>query len=343
MKIIQVGYGYWGESWMQFIADDPDTELAALVVRNGEKLRLAKEKWNLSDDQCFTDYDQALAVEADLVLIVLPHCEHIPFARRAVLAGKDVLIEKPLCDDFQEAKDFWRWMAGRKERVFVSQNYRYRQELWQMRRGFSGEELGALQFIQLTYRAGMTTDTREHEWNIQGWRGRQVNMLCYEVCIHHFDMLRFLVGADVRRVYCTGWTPAWGLTDGPESIFVNLEFENGVNAQIAAHGCSVGAPTGFFGNWQVQGAKGLLCWTAGEGLVLHPAADHPGTIPDAESCGLPGFDRAGVLRELHRAMAGESSTLPDLGDHLRSLAISEAVLRSTRERRVVGMAELLQD
>lgn len=275
MKIIQVGYGYWGESWMQFIADDPDTELAALVVRNGEKLRLAKEKWNLSDDQCFTDYDQALAVEADLVLIVLPHCEHIPFARRAVLAGKDVLIEKPLCDDFQEAKDFWRWMAGRKERVFVSQNYRYRQELWQMRRGFSGEELGALQFIQLTYRAGMTTDTREHEWNIQGWRGRQVNMLCYEVCIHHFDMLRFLVGADVRRVYCTGWTPAWGLTDGPESIFVNLEFENGVNAQIAAHGCSVGAPTGFFGNWQVQGAKGLLCWTAGRAWSSIPPRTTP--------------------------------------------------------------------
>lgn len=39
MKIIQVGYGYWGESWLQFIADDPNSELAALVVRTPETLK----------------------------------------------------------------------------------------------------------------------------------------------------------------------------------------------------------------------------------------------------------------------------------------------------------------
>lgn len=234
-------------------------------------------------------------------------------------------------------------MSGRRERVFVSQNYRYRDELWQMRQGFSGEALGPLQFIQLTYRAGMTTDPREHEWNVQGWRGKQTNMLCYEICIHHFDMLRFLTGADVRKVYCTGWTPSWGLTKGPESIFLNLEFENGVNAQFAAHTCSVGAPTEFYGDWQVQGTKGLVCWTGKEGLRLCPAADQPGTIPAAGECGVPGFDRAGVLRELARARAGKASTLPDLADHLQSLAVSAAALLSAGEGRAVALRELFDD
>lgn len=342
MKIIQVGCGYWGESWLQFIAEDPQAELAALVSNRESDLEMAKEKHGLAAGQCFMDYEEALQkAEADLVLIVVPHGSHISFAKKAVSAGKDVLIEKPLCDDLEEAKEFAQWMRGRKERVFVSHNYRYRQELWQMKKGVSGGDLGSLQFVQLTYRAGLTTDPKEHEWNIQGWRGQQVNMLCYEICIHHFDMLRFLAGSNVRRLYCSGWTPRWGLTKGPESIFVNLEFENGVHALVSAHSCSVGGQTEFQGNWQVQGAKGLVKWISGEGLKIDPAADHPGRLPKPEETGFPGFDRAGVLSELHRALSGKPSTLPTLEDNLQTLAISTAALLSAKERRAVELKELL--
>ena len=48
---------------------------------------------------CFTDIDEALKVDADVVIIVMPHYAHIEFAKKAVLAGKNVLIEKPLCDN----------------------------------------------------------------------------------------------------------------------------------------------------------------------------------------------------------------------------------------------------
>ena len=116
MRIIQVGYGYWGESWMQFIADDPEAELAALCVKTEKSLERAKAKWNLPDEKCFTDYDEALKVDADVVIIVMPHYAHVEFAKKAVLAGKNVLIEKPLCDDLDEAKEFYRWLQGRPER-----------------------------------------------------------------------------------------------------------------------------------------------------------------------------------------------------------------------------------
>ena len=99
MKIIQLGYGYWGESWIDFINKDPDSELAALCVKTEKTLSKAKEKWDLPDSMCFTDIDEALKVDADVVIIVMPHYAHIEFAKKAVLAGKNVLIEKPLCDD----------------------------------------------------------------------------------------------------------------------------------------------------------------------------------------------------------------------------------------------------
>ena len=130
IRVIQVGYGYWGESWVQYLRDDPNFELAALVVRTEETLQKARVKWKLPNSICFTDYDEALKLDADLVIIVMPHYAHIEFARKAVEAGKNVLIEKPLCDDMDEAKEFAKWMRGRSERVFVSHNYRYREELW---------------------------------------------------------------------------------------------------------------------------------------------------------------------------------------------------------------------
>ena len=42
IRVIQVGYGYWGESWVQYLRDDPNFELAALVVRTEETLQKAK-------------------------------------------------------------------------------------------------------------------------------------------------------------------------------------------------------------------------------------------------------------------------------------------------------------
>lgn len=43
IKVIQVGYGYWGESWVQYLRDDPNYELTALVVRTEATLAKAKE------------------------------------------------------------------------------------------------------------------------------------------------------------------------------------------------------------------------------------------------------------------------------------------------------------
>lgn len=341
MKIIQVGYGYWGESWMEFINNDPNFELAALVVRTPETLKKAQEKWKLPDEMCFTDYDKALELEADIVIIVMPHYAHVEYARRAVLAGKNVLIEKPLCDDLDEAKEFVKWMEGRKEKVFVSQNYRFREELWRVREGVKNGELGSLHFVRLDYRTGMTTDPEEHVWNIQGWRGRQVCMQAYEVCIHHFDMFRFLTGSNVKCLYADGWNNPWSITNGPESFFINLEFENGVRVQFSNHMSSVGAPTEFQGNWQIQCSRGLITWNSGEELKIFPARDKPGIIPDGEAAKFPGFDRAGILVQLYAALHGEENDLPTLEDNINSLAIASAVLLSAKEHRVVQMSELL--
>lgn len=73
------------------------------------------------------------------MIVALPHKFHIPYAKKAVEAGKNVLIEKPLTDNIQEAEEFLEFMKGRNERAFVSQNYRFRPQLWQMKASFGDD------------------------------------------------------------------------------------------------------------------------------------------------------------------------------------------------------------
>ena len=67
MKIIQVGSSGWAAGWLEYIHNDPDCELAALVSRGGPNLDAAKEKWGIPDEVCCTDYDEALKREAELL------------------------------------------------------------------------------------------------------------------------------------------------------------------------------------------------------------------------------------------------------------------------------------
>ena len=50
MKIIQVGSSGWAAGWLEYIHNDPDCELAALVSRGGPNLDAAKEKGGIPDE-----------------------------------------------------------------------------------------------------------------------------------------------------------------------------------------------------------------------------------------------------------------------------------------------------
>jgi predicted dehydrogenase len=62
-----------------------------------------------------------------------------------------------------------------------------------------------------------------------------------------------------------------------------------------------------------------------------------------DAAGFPGFDRAGVLRDLAEAVEGRpTAALPTVEDNLRSLAMVFAAIRSLKEDRRVELREFLE-
>lgn len=83
-------------------AGDGGVEIVAADVMDGAAARLAEQNPGVtaaaSVDAVFDD------ASVDGVVLCVPTPAHAPLIRRALAAGKDFLVEKPLCEDFDEAK-----------------------------------------------------------------------------------------------------------------------------------------------------------------------------------------------------------------------------------------------
>lgn len=341
MKVIQVGSSGWAAGWLEYIHNEGDCELAALVSRGGPNLEAAKAKWSIPDELCLTDYDEALKKEAELVIVALPHKYHIEYAKKAVLAGKNVLIEKPLCDDLDEAMDFLRFMEGRTEKAWVSQNYRFRPQLWQMMASFGNEGIGRPSWANVVFRHGLTNlkNSERTAWQRKDWRREQTSLLFLEVAIHHFDMLRFVSGSNVKSVYARGWNPDWSDLNGVGAAFVLLEFENGFRANYSVTEKSIGFPTGYQCDWIMQTDKGAVKWENDEPNRLDMSLDDKGEL--RQDFFFPGKDRAGVLHDVRGQLEGKKGAVPTVFDNINSLAVSFAALRSIAEDRPVLLSEII--
>jgi len=338
-RIIQVGAGNWGQSWLQFVHDSKDWELAALVSRGGENLAKAKQKWSIPDDRIFSTLGEAIrATPSDAVLVTAYHALHVPLAIEALEAGRHVLVEKPLSDDFAQARNLVDVASRSGCGAWVCQNFRFREGIWRLRRSLTQGELGRLLALRVLFRR--STPAKPNPWP-QEWRRRQWSFLLNEITIHHFDMCRFVTGRDAEWVWCHGWALPWN-PDGPESVSAVVGLRDGPIMDYSGRIRALAGPNTLFdGDWLIETDRGCASW-AGQEPAWEPGKGEAGALLDAK--GFPGFDRGGVLTELAGAIEGRTpAILPTAEDNLKSLAMVFAAIRSSREGRKVELREILED
>lgn len=94
MKLAIVGSGKIVAEFLSFAADLDGVELVAIFGRSPQKLAALQASSGIA--KTYTDYPQCLAdPQIDTVYIALPNQLHYEFSRQALLAGKQVICEKP--------------------------------------------------------------------------------------------------------------------------------------------------------------------------------------------------------------------------------------------------------
>ncbi|HEX8635992.1 MAG TPA: bi-domain-containing oxidoreductase [Pyrinomonadaceae bacterium] len=162
---------------------------------------------------------------ANLIVIATRHDSHAPLARRALEAGRHVFVEKPLALNDEELDGVLAAAHASRGQLMVGYNRRFSPHARACAEAFAARR----EPLSILYRINAGRIPRTH-W-IQDPReggGRIIGEVC-----HFIDLMHFLTGAIVTRVYAEAVAGRNEETLDEDSIVVTLRFSDGSNGQIA--------------------------------------------------------------------------------------------------------------
>lgn len=145
VKVGVVGFGYWGPKLVRNFSEIAEADMAWVVDRDEGRLNKARSQYpNLI---VATDYDQMLASDVEAVVIATPIRTHYALARAALLAGKHVLVEKPITASSREAQELIRLAEARGLTLMVGHTFLYNNAVRLLREIVASGELGEVCYV----------------------------------------------------------------------------------------------------------------------------------------------------------------------------------------------------
>jgi predicted dehydrogenase len=190
LRIALVGAGARARIWRRVIDADPRTTLAGLADTDpaalaGETLPTAPTLEALLERS-----------PADAVLLATPPAGRGPQIAAACAARLPILAEKPLADSLAAATAHVAAADAAGVPIMVGLNFRYL-PVTRALKGLIADTLGPPEFARFTYERWRDG----HRPGINRYPLAMAQPMLWEQSIHHFDLLRFVYGAEpVRRL-----------------------------------------------------------------------------------------------------------------------------------------------
>lgn len=209
-----VGYGYWGPNLARNLDERPELALRALCDRDPSQRNAFGRRF--PQVPAVMDLSEVLsdpAVEA--IVIATPPQTHYPLARSALLAGRHVLVEKPLATSVADARELAALARARGLVLMPGHTFIYSPAVNAVRNLIRRGEVGDVHFV---------TSSRMNLGKYQA-----DGVVC-DLAPHDLSILLYWLGRPVVEVAARGRSV---LTSGvPETAFITLAFEGGTTANV---------------------------------------------------------------------------------------------------------------
>src|SRR5690242_1720114 len=139
-----IGAGYWGKN----LARNFHALGALRTLCDSDARTLAKHGSDFPDVTRASDIESILAdPQISSVAVAVPAVRHYAVAKAALLAGKDVFVEKPLCLDQAEGEELVRTAAECKRILMVGHLLQYHPCIQALQLLLAEGQLGQLYYI----------------------------------------------------------------------------------------------------------------------------------------------------------------------------------------------------
>ncbi|HZF37859.1 MAG TPA: Gfo/Idh/MocA family oxidoreductase [Blastocatellia bacterium] len=210
-----VGYGYWGPNLARNFAE---TEGAAMMMCcDSDPRRLALAQKRFPALACATDFDEALRnPDINAVAIATPVHTHYELAKRAIKAGKHVLVEKPLTARVDHAEELVMLAEKNGVVLMVDHVFVYSPPVLKMKELVAQGRLGKLFFIDSVR---INLGLFQHDVNV-----------VWDLAPHDLSIVDFLVGRLPVSLSACGSTHAGH--DIEDVAYLNLDYGDGLIANF---------------------------------------------------------------------------------------------------------------
>ena len=160
-KIAVIGLGGIAQlAHLPILTKLPNVQLVAVSDTSKARLKAIGEKYSIKN--LYQDYNEMLAKEEiEGVVIATPTDTHSTIAVNCLKAKKDVLIEKPIARNLEEAKEIQAAAKKYKKQVMVGMKLRYRPDSMLTRSLVNSGELGDIFYIRCGW---LRKQSSEQKW-----------------------------------------------------------------------------------------------------------------------------------------------------------------------------------
>ena len=143
-NIALIGAGYWGKNHLRALYNLG--VLNTVVDNNDETLNIMRK--NFPDVRYINDGDITLKdPEIKAVVIAVPAKLHYKLAKQYLLAGKDILVEKPLALNIKEGKELVNIAESKNKILMVGHILQYHPAVIKLKQIIDNGELGNIRYI----------------------------------------------------------------------------------------------------------------------------------------------------------------------------------------------------
>jgi predicted dehydrogenase len=337
--------------------------------------RAASAASELGAERAFASAEELVeADDVDVVHVCTPNYLHLPLAEAALAAGKHVICEKPLALDVEGAMRLTKAATAAERQAAVPFVYRYYPTVREARERVRAGRTGPLRLVHGTYLQDWLAAPEDDNWRVERRLGGASRAFA-DIGSHWCDLAEFVSGHRIARLCARTLLAlperlrgaphaAFQRGDGGDELravdtedaaLVQFETDQGAVGSTVISQISPGRKNRLWLEldgeheslvFDQENPETLWCGRREAATVIHR---DPGTLspPAARLATLPGGHPQGYgdcfdafVADAYAAIRrGEQvDGLPGFADGLRAAEVTDAVLRSAREREWVDVA-----
>jgi UDP-2-acetamido-3-amino-2,3-dideoxy-glucuronate N-acetyltransferase len=144
--LAQLGCGYWGPNLLRNFSSLPGCSVKWVAEPSPQQRQFVEQKY--PQTKTTARWEEAVAdPEVQAVVIATPAATHFAMTKQALLAGKDVFVEKPMAMRRAEGEELASLAAERQRILMVGHVLQYHPAIQKLNAMIHSGELGKLQYI----------------------------------------------------------------------------------------------------------------------------------------------------------------------------------------------------